>query len=422
MSNDQKEIVSIPPAEKVISEEEKSENIKQEGDEFIVVNKRKGRKDCRRGKRAEQNFHNELKGSQPGNDSVERSVIESRGEVLRKISLCIDNLRESKYYNKIQEHLDEGFTKVIGCSSCPNNLSIFCLGLGPFSSHLLSRIARYQLALLILLKEKYGVSAEIFDPVFIPQERSILTEDFEIEVSTINEEGKHRIESPTLIYMPHCPHQLVNNFLFANWTPESLANCYILCNSLSEALVSIPSSYVKKNLSFLLNAHSICEEIPVPNIFSDQPDVFNDIALHVFPTKNFTSLSEDFWMNISEPSYTEEDFVSSESINVRNSDTWKYIMEIARRNRLTSLQNCQEGSEWPRIAETYLMYTQSSRIYGDMIEQTKQSRGGTTIMDAIKAQSKASSALFELKRRKPRRGGGDKKDDRGDLGDDSPKL
>lgn len=87
-------------------------------------------------------------------------------------------------------------------------------------------------------------------------------------------------------------------------------------------------------------------------------------------------------------------------VSVRKSDTWSYIMEIARRNRMTSMQNCLSGTEWPRIAETYLIYTQSSRIYGDMLEKRNEVRGGKTIIDAIKAQSKASSVLFELKRKK----------------------
>jgi len=109
-------------------------------------------------------------------------------------------------------------------------------------------------------------------------------------------------------------------------------------------------------------------------------------------------------------------------INVRSSDTWKYIMDIARRNRITSMQNCQEGNEWPRIAETYLMYTQSSRIYGDMLEKTKQSRGGMTIIDVIKSQSKASSALFELKKRKHvKESSSNKNIDNHDLGGDHPK-
>ncbi len=87
-------------------------------------------------------------------------------------------------------------------------------------------------------------------------------------------------------------------------------------------------------------------------------------------------------------------------------------MNIARRNRLTSQLNCQEGGEWGRIAETYLIYTRSSRLYGDMLEETKQSRGGNTLMDAIKNQNKASLALFQLKRkRRPRSSKNNSKDD-----------
>lgn len=88
-------------------------------------------------------------------------------------------------------------------------------------------------------------------------------------------------------------------------------------------------------------------------------------------------------------------------VGVRKSDTWRYIMEIARRNRITAMQNCQEGSEWPRIAETYLIYTQSSRKYGEMLGKHKESRSGKTLIDAIKSQSAASSVLFDMKTKKP---------------------
>lgn len=87
-------------------------------------------------------------------------------------------------------------------------------------------------------------------------------------------------------------------------------------------------------------------------------------------------------------------------VSVRNSDTWRYIIQTARRNRITSLQNCLEGSEWSRIAETYLLYTRSSRIYSEMLNQSKQARGGQSLIDIIKSQSKSSSVLFELKRKK----------------------
>lgn len=110
--------------------------------------------------------------------------------------------------------------------------------------------------------------------------------------------------------MPHCPHQLVNNLLYANWTAESLANCYIVCNSISESLSTFAPTYVDNNLTFIRDAQSICTEIPIPNCFSDHPDIFNDIALHVFSRKSFETLGEDFWLDISVPTYTEKDYVS----------------------------------------------------------------------------------------------------------------
>lgn len=119
------------------------------------------------------------------------------------------------------------------------------------------------------------------------------------------------IESPTLLFLPHCPHQLVNNLLFTNWDAKLLSNCYIVCNSLSEAISIAPSKYLEKNLYFLPKAHSICKEIALPNNFSEHPDVFNDIALHVFPATNYVNLTEEFWMDKPYPVYCEQDFISN---------------------------------------------------------------------------------------------------------------
>ena len=33
---------------------------------------------------------------------------------------------------------------------------------------------------------------------------------------------KYALQVPTLIFLPHCPKQLTNNLLYANWSPEGL--------------------------------------------------------------------------------------------------------------------------------------------------------------------------------------------------------
>lgn len=75
---------------------------------------------------------------------------------------------------------------------------------------------------------------QIYDPVFSDLEKEVLT-NLGLVLISKNEEGKRLVVRDTLFFLPHCPKELFNNLLWANWgTP--LRHCTILGNRHSEIL------------------------------------------------------------------------------------------------------------------------------------------------------------------------------------------
>jgi hypothetical protein len=83
----------------------------------------------------------------------------------------------------------------------------------------------------------------IFDPVFTPSEILVLGKmgvnliqhnEVPIQLGPLDwsftQQGKRKVENPTIFFMPHCGQGLYNNVLLANWGP-SLEHIFVLGNS-----------------------------------------------------------------------------------------------------------------------------------------------------------------------------------------------
>lgn len=185
----------------------------------------------------------------------------------------------------------------------PRITEIICLGLGRIGE---CTVARYQLGLLLCLKDLYKVKVSIFDPVFTEIENDLLTE-LECHVLHKNIEGKYLVDKTTLFFLPHCPKQLANNLLWANWG-LTLNNCIIIANSFSNLLERNSKISIQENAAYILNISPYTLELAVINMFKYY-DVFNDLAVHVFPYKNLRLVADDFWKypNNHEPKYLSSD-------------------------------------------------------------------------------------------------------------------
>lgn len=217
----------------------------------------------------------------------------------RKIHNARTVLDESSFVEGVNSVLQEAL------DSCGDKsiLEIICYGLGHFTE---CNISRYQLALLLFLKERFNATVYAHDPVFYHSEVNILRE-LDVLIIDENEEGKRVICSSgtTLLYMPHCPKQLVNNFLWKNWGP-GLKNCIIFGNSFSN--ITDRRILSDSNLiAFLSKIQPYIQEFPINTNFKFL-DVFNDTSVHVFPENRLSAVLPSFWTeNCLEPVYPDTD-------------------------------------------------------------------------------------------------------------------
>lgn len=150
------------------------------------------------------------------------------------------------------------------------------------------------------MKEHFKFSSiEFHEPILTRSEVSILKR-LNCAVAHENCEGKIKISGPTLIYAPHCPKQLINNFLWRNWHWKNLKQLIYIGNSFSNLLNSTPSRFLCVDADFIVKLQPICEEIDLVNDFKFT-DIFNDTSIHRFNAVD--QQSEEFWSKHEEPVY-----------------------------------------------------------------------------------------------------------------------
>ncbi|CAE6520801.1 unnamed protein product [Rhizoctonia solani] len=77
-----------------------------------------------------------------------------------------------------------------------------------------------------------GTNIEVFDPAFEEQDISAL-HDLGLRVLKENKKGAHVIDTPTLVYMPHCGIGLYERFLRANWSGEGMGRIILVANDMA---------------------------------------------------------------------------------------------------------------------------------------------------------------------------------------------
>jgi len=219
-------------------------------------------------------------------------------QVARHIQKAVEEIANSGYGNILLDGLEEGL-KLIKASAVRE---IVCYGLGNFSE---SRASKFQLAAILAIKSRYESKVHLYDPLFFRQEIQLLKK-LGLDPIESNEEAKRLVgESTSLVYLPHCPYQLTNNFIYANWTAERLANCIVLSNSFKELAESIFLKKLEESGNFLAKINLYTTEIPLENSFR-YDDIFNGSSIHVFLAENLTKVPENFWNLPEEPNYQEE--------------------------------------------------------------------------------------------------------------------
>ncbi|XP_078032670.1 SRR1-like protein [Augochlora pura] len=200
-----------------------------------------------------------------------------------------------------------------------NSISeILCYGLGSF---LRLKSSKYQLALLLSLKNQYNSLVYIYDPIFSSKEIKFLAQ-FGFNVLNINEEGKRIVnDKVTLVYMPHCSMHLTNNFLYANWS-EKLCKCILLTNSFSTVVNNLTTTNRSTDVDYIVRIQPYTTEITLRNNFFYE-EAFNDLNLHIFLEQDISTAPKSFWNKKKEPcyQYTTVDYFTAkqtEQIDAKN--------------------------------------------------------------------------------------------------------
>lgn len=163
-------------------------------------------------------------------------------------------------------------------------VDIVCFGIGRFAD---CGIATHQLGFIYSLNRTLNPGPDrpriqFHEPALSPLEQHVLAK-LNCDWHPANVEGKLRIRTDrkTLVFLPHCPKQLTNNFLWANWSADRLTQCALLCNSFQTLHDSTPQRFLHVDAAYIVRLHPYTHELPLRNWLHFE-ERFNDTALHTF--------------------------------------------------------------------------------------------------------------------------------------------
>jgi hypothetical protein len=70
-------------------------------------------------------------------------------------------------------------------------------------------------------------------------------------VPILFQDGKHEVERPTILYMPHCDLKLYENIIGANWSEEQLARIIFVANRFKDYTDKYVCGLSFERLSFM---------------------------------------------------------------------------------------------------------------------------------------------------------------------------
>lgn len=186
---------------------------------------------------------------------------------------------------------------------------IICFGIGSCASSITSL---HQLAFLMRIQQHFNVKrVDFYDPVLSESEKRIL-EQYDWHSMPENCEGKYHLGESTIIYLPHCPKQLTNNFLWENWQLEKLSKAILICNSFSALVNNTPTRFLNAEAEYVLKISNYVQEVSLDGKYF-LADVFNDTSIHTLSKEKCSEIKEEFWTRGDAPQYTSSELIMKES-------------------------------------------------------------------------------------------------------------
>ncbi|EXB62663.1 hypothetical protein L484_023959 [Morus notabilis] len=202
----------------------------------------------------------------------------------QKMQICMKKLETSQFFLTLLDQIRspeiiQCFHKVLGSEL---KMQMVIYGIGSIESY---ENPRLQLSLALLLKSKFGWigDIEVFDPILSATESRVL-EFLGCSVLSINEQGRRKVQKPTMLFMPHCEAELYDNLLQENWRIEHLNNLVIFGNSFEnyEQFVSEFKNSTVASARHMLSAQKFTEEFKIQTVLDDYFGAFHDSSWHFF--------------------------------------------------------------------------------------------------------------------------------------------
>lgn len=208
----------------------------------------------------------------------------------RKIADFTHKIEHSNYFKQSVEILTEQ-------SELPIT-KIVCFGIGRIRH---CSTSRYQLAYILALRSYFKIDSIQFHEPLLTHHDADLLSALNCELVSLNCEGKLKFDSAqtTLVFLPHCPKQLINNLLWKNWSANCLKQIVLISNSFQAIVQQTPISCIAQDAGFISRIERYTTEFTLRNSF-EHKNVFNDSAIHFFNTDN---CEENIFDLCSEPFY-----------------------------------------------------------------------------------------------------------------------
>ncbi|SCZ97623.1 BZ3500_MvSof-1268-A1-R1_Chr4-3g07308 [Microbotryum saponariae] len=251
-----------------------------------------------------------------------KSVIVRERTLAERIEGRRKTFVESKYLEQCKSLLrnalehDGPIASTSQSTACPTPTCAVCLGLGTLTD---SPESQEQYLLLEALQDELGTlltkPTETYDPVFDPQDIEYLVARGLLPLQT---EHDLIFDTPTLLYMPHCPRFLFDLLLERSWSRKGLKNLIILGNRLemyddpyvmdrghtlrSRKVILKDTHLSRRHASatssakspFIARAAPLFTAIPLPPT-RDHFQAFNDLALQWIPLERLDQIPDNFF-------------------------------------------------------------------------------------------------------------------------------
>eukprot|EP00898_Chlorokybus_atmophyticus_P002965 jgi/Chlat1/366/Chrsp10S01486 len=211
-----------------------------------------------------------------GRASLVRTEEQEAAELLSRIRRTAGQVEAAPIYASVTAALENDVVVRAG----QGGVDLVLYGVGPVAT---APRSRCQLALALLLKERLGGVAYIYDPVLEPVELQV-AEELGFTLIQEDESCGRAVDRPTLFYMPHCEAHLYDNLLRANWT--ALERLIVLGNSFNHYHERWDAGFISSKRHYrpdsVLDIWPRTLEVAIDAGNFEVTGAFNDMSLHTF--------------------------------------------------------------------------------------------------------------------------------------------